>query len=168
MSKNANCYKSCDTCKSMFRVKPSHYDKKHSCSKECGIIRRSKKMTGEGNHQYGLVAEKNSSWKGGKRISNYGYVLIYSPEYSRESDNYAPEHRVIMEKYLGRRLGRYEVVHHKNHVKTDNRFENLELMTLAQHSRHHILLAPSPRCNDTGRFLSISKFIYNGHYENIV
>lgn len=48
------------------------------------------------------------------------------------------EHRYIMEQFLGRKLDRYEVVHHKNGDKRDNRIENLEVMPLAEHTRKHL------------------------------
>lgn len=49
------------------------------------------------------------------------------------------EHRYIMEQYLGRKLTRNEVVHHKDGNKANNDIENLELTTLSEHTRQHQL-----------------------------
>jgi HNH endonuclease len=47
------------------------------------------------------------------------------------------EHRVLMEQHIGRELLPTEFVHHRNENRSDNRVENLEIMSLSQHSRLH-------------------------------
>lgn len=47
------------------------------------------------------------------------------------------QHRYIMEQHIGRKLERWEHVHHKNEDPHDNRIENLEVVSATAHIRHH-------------------------------
>lgn len=62
---------------------------------------------------------KNPSWKGGKIIHD-GYVLINNPDHPSASNGYVLEHRLIIEKQIGRYLTPQETVHHRG-KKDDNR-----------------------------------------------
>lgn len=89
---------------------------------------------GHGSRRCGAA---HSRWKGGRFLDVRGYVLVYAPEHPAQNKGYVLEHRLVMEHHLGRRLASDEQIHHRNHVKTDNRIENLELTDVRSHAFKH-------------------------------
>lgn len=76
---------------------------------------------------------ENSPCYKGKYIDGHGYVTL------RVNKEQIREHRYVMEQFLGRKLSTQEHVHHKNGVQTDNRIENLEIISESEHNRMHAL-----------------------------
>jgi hypothetical protein len=62
------------------------------------------------------------------------------------------QHRLIMERSLGRYLLPTELVHHINGDKQDNRLENLEIKSQSDHMKHHKAVGMALRDNK-GRFI---------------
>lgn len=76
--------------------------------------------------------------KKGRYKTKAGYVYLSMPDHPMaDKRGYVREHVFVMCQSIGRPLKNGEVVHHKNEIKDDNRIENLELLTTAEHTKHH-------------------------------
>jgi hypothetical protein len=126
----------CQTCGDSFYL-PAYRIKQNGrfCSSSCyGVSLLNKKLSDTTKKK---IAEKRKGFllKGGVYKNGAGYVMFYYPEHPQaNSKGYVRQHRLVMEQFLGRYLSKKEVVHHKNHIKNDNRIENLELFE--SHSDH--------------------------------
>ncbi len=86
----------------------------------------------------GQPLEENPNWDGGRTVTSHGYVLLKRPDHpSADSRGYVYEHRLVAEQKIGRQLESDEHVHHKNGEKTDNRPENLEVLSAEEHRARH-------------------------------
>ena len=94
--------------------------------------------------------ERNPNWKNGKSEHTAGYILIFQPDHPFANFyGYVFEHRLVMEKHLGRYLKPEEIVHHNGtkypmgsiEDKQDNRIENLKLfVNNSGHLKYHHFL----------------------------
>lgn len=72
------------------------------------------------------LGERNPSWGGGVVVDKHGYRLVRAPDHPHANSNgYVREHRLVMERTLGRRLRRREVVHHLDGDVANNDPSNL-------------------------------------------
>lgn len=146
--------KTCVRCGKGFYAAPSQQNKSKHCSRAC-LSLTIKDMRPEGNRRCrhchkkfrtnpAYIARRKSAGiycsnkcfyahkaipRKGKRDS-LGYITMRGTKNIRQ-------HRWVMEQHLGRKLSTNEHVHHINGKKTDNRIENLEVMTASKHHRLH-------------------------------
>lgn len=124
--------KICKTCKKSFKTFPSRVG--NYCSRSCA------------NHKKPGTFKKGHAWVGKlrtkKRQMQHGYIEIYSPNHPMKNiRNGVLEHRLKIEKKIGRYLLKTEVVHHINGIKNDNRIKNLKLLkNQSEHARLEIKL----------------------------
>ena len=105
--------------------KDKKFSKEHS--QKISLNNRKKKSpTHCENIRKAKVGLNNPRWKGGRGI-HMGYIYIRFP------NKKIFEHRLIMEKILGRSLRKDEIVHHINGIRDDNRPENLQLVLRKTH-----------------------------------
>lgn len=118
----------CAECGTAFSVSPSV--KRKYCSVAC-YSRVSSRRT----------REQAAGWRSGTSMHGSGYKLILvGKDHPMSTQNgYVLEHRLVMAEHIGRMLTADEHVHHINHDRTDNRIENLELLSRGAHSTLHNL-----------------------------
>jgi hypothetical protein len=125
----------CLACGKEFFTKPSHIKKGWGkyCSKECSpsTFKKGHIPHNNGKKRPELSGAKHFNWKGGRHKHSLGYILVLSPNhpYPSKKEGYVFEHRLVMEKHIGRHLLPKEVVHHINNITDDNRIENLMLFS---------------------------------------
>ena len=157
----------CIVCGCKFWLKSSRINPNgNCCCYECSNINRSQKLCGEGNHQYGIKGKDNASYKGEKIIHNgYVYVYIGFEHPFADKNGRIREHRFVAEQFLMEEKHKVYIdgkpylspeycVHHINEDKTDNRPENLQILTKSEHTTLHNYLDSQPHSSIDGKFIS--------------
>jgi len=107
-------------------AKGKRYFHVKTCSLKCAIELRRRQQPPR------ATGFESVPW--GKGTMKSGYLRLRAPWHPRaDVKGYVAEHRLVMEHHLGRYLEPWEVVHHRNGVRTDNSLANLEIVTHARH-----------------------------------
>jgi hypothetical protein len=81
----------------------------------------------------------NPNWRGGRISDGSGYIMVLSPTHPyKNKRGYVREHRLVMEKHLGRHIKPGEIVHHIDGNRENNKIENLLLTTNEKHKAKYL------------------------------
>lgn len=110
------------------------------CSKKCSHSVTDKVLEENGRATRIQEGQLPHNFKGYRmtlsRKSSKPYKLIYNPTHpNATASGHVREHRLVMEKHLGRYLLKDEIVHHKDENTLNNTIENLEIMSKKDHDR---------------------------------
>lgn len=81
-----------------------------------------------------------SNWRGGKRTTGQNsryYQILNRSHPNATPDGYVLEHRLVMEKKIGRYLTKEDIVHHIDGDGHNNDISNLKLTTRKEHFKDH-------------------------------
>ncbi len=79
-------------------------------------------------------------------IGSRGYIYEKCPDHPAcNNKGYVRQHRLVIERSIGRYLTGTEVVHHKNKNTSDNRLENLQLCK--NETEHNLIHSPPRFCH---------------------
>lgn len=100
-------------------------------------VGRGNNPASHGHHKSG---PDHPRWNEGRMITEHGYVKVrVGVEHPLADPNgYAYEHLLVWVSAGRAKPPPGWLLHHENEEKTDNRLGNLELMTKAEHNRHHM------------------------------
>ena len=109
------------------------------CDSEVEKIKRDGLKAKACSHKcYALNREARGAYKEKIMINKYRY--LYKPEHPNTIGTkrlYVAEHRLVMEEHLKRLLTQEEIVHHKDENTLNNHIDNLILMSVSEHNKHH-------------------------------
>lgn len=94
-----------------------------------------------------------------RRLRADGYIDIWVPGHPlARSDGYVFEHRVVAWE-AGLLTDPSLQIHHVNGDKTDNRIENLEVLTVAEHTRRHWDAARPTHCPQGHEYTELNTYV---------
>jgi hypothetical protein len=100
-------------------------------TKSCGCLKRDLDIARKG--------DKHPCWRGGKKHQITGHIRMKAGNHPfADGEGYVLEHRLVMEKKIGRLLRPEEVVHHIDGDPSNNAPENLKLFAnTGEHTAYH-------------------------------
>lgn len=123
--------------------------KKLDCLRTHKEAQKLASKNGKLSHMKGKKRIFTDEWRKNMSISKLKYADKHAKgvslkpngyyEYTRGENKGRLVHVCLMEKEIGRRLFYNECVHHINHIKTDNRLCNLQLMKRSEHAKIHAI-----------------------------